>query len=118
MTGVQTCALPIWVAISDIVLGDTLPAAVVESIDALVGCVAGAVQEGDYLEAMRTAGLTEVAVTSRLVYEEEQLCGFFANGAARSQEDGTDPGLFARYRHQIVGNVWSARITARKPGAA
>lgn len=102
------------VAISDIVLGDTLPDAVVASIDALVGCVAGAVKEADYLEAMRLAGLAEIAVMSRLVYEEEQLRGFFANGAARLQGSDTEPGLFARYRDQIVGNVWSARLTACK----
>ena len=60
----------------------TLPDAVVESINALVGCVAGTVKEADYLEAMRTASLTEIVVVSRFVYEEERLCGFFANGAA------------------------------------
>lgn len=63
---------------------------------------------------MRGAGLAPITVVSRFVYEEEQLCGFFANGAARLQGGNTEPGLLARYRDQIVGNVWSARLTACK----
>ena len=60
--------------------GDTLPDAVVASLDALLGCVAGAVKAVHYLEAMRAAGLTDIVVVSRFVYGEEQLGGFFANG--------------------------------------
>jgi len=100
------------VSISDIVLGDDLPDEVVQSVDAMVGCVAGAVKETDYLAAMQAAGLVDVAVTSRLVYSEEQMYGFLAGGGLE-WGDGANS-LWAKYRDRIVGNVWSARITARK----
>ena len=48
------------VAISDIVLGDELPDEVVASVDALVGCLAGAIRESEYLEAMRAAGMRRI----------------------------------------------------------
>jgi SAM-dependent methyltransferase len=101
------------VSISDIVLGDDLPDEVVQSVDAMVGCVAGAVKEVDYLAAMQGAGLVDVAVTSRLVYSEEQMYGFLAGGDLSWSSDAQS--LWARHRDRIVGNVWSARITARKP---
>jgi ubiquinone/menaquinone biosynthesis C-methylase UbiE len=103
------------VSISDIVLGDDLPDALVQSIDALVGCVAGAVKEADYLDAMRAAGLTDVEVTSRLVYGEEHLRAFFEGSDSKLTLDSDARAAFATYRDRIVGNVWSARITARKP---
>jgi SAM-dependent methyltransferase len=101
------------VSISDIVLGDDLPDEIVQNVDAMVGCVAGAIRESEYLEAMRDAGLTDVAVTSRIIYTEEQLAGFLAdiddNGSGDTQT------LWSKYRDNIVGNIWSARISARKP---
>jgi SAM-dependent methyltransferase len=101
------------VSISDIVLDDDLPEAVVQNIDAMVGCVAGAVKEADYLAAMQAAGLVDVAVTSRLVYSEEQMYGFLAS---KELTWGDEAGsLWAKHRDRIVGNVWSAKITARKP---
>lgn len=101
------------VSISDIVLGDDLPEEVVQNVDAMVGCVAGAVKEADYLAAMRAAGLVEVAVISRLVYTEEHMCGFLACGDLSWSREAQP--LWTQYRDRIVGNVWSARITARKP---
>jgi SAM-dependent methyltransferase len=103
------------VSISDIVLGDDLPDEVVQSVDALVGCVAGAVKEADYLAAMREAGLTNVTVTSRFVYGEEQVCGFIEGNDSKLRLDSEAQPLFAKYRDQIIGKVWSARITAHKP---
>ncbi|MGD2127373.1 MAG: arsenite methyltransferase [Desulfobacteraceae bacterium] len=48
--------------ISDIVLLKPLPDAVKESIDAYVGCVAGALLKEDYLAAIRAAGFKEVVI--------------------------------------------------------
>ena len=95
------------VAISDIVLGDELPDEVVASVDALVGCLGGAIREGEYLDAMRAAGLEEVEVTERRVYGEGEIESFLDCGNAES--------LFNRYKDRIVGKVWSARLQAQKP---
>lgn len=48
--------------ISDIVLERPLPEAVMQSIDAYVGCVGGASLRGDYLDTIRCAGFSEVRV--------------------------------------------------------
>lgn len=101
------------VSISDIVLGDDLPDEIVQNVDALVGCVAGAIKESTYLQAMRDAGLTDVVVTSRMVYTEEQLAGFLAG--VDNNNTATLQMLWTRYRDRLVGNIWSARISARKP---
>ncbi|MDR7555611.1 MAG: arsenite methyltransferase [Armatimonadota bacterium] len=44
-----------------------------ETIDAWTACLAGAIPEGDYLEALRRAGFTEVRVVSRRPYRAAGL---------------------------------------------
>jgi len=48
--------------VSDIVLLKALPEAVKESVDALVGCVAGASLKEDYLEAITSAGFVDIHI--------------------------------------------------------
>lgn len=48
--------------VSDIVLLKALPEAVKESVDALVGCVAGASLKKDYLEAITSAGFVDIHI--------------------------------------------------------
>jgi SAM-dependent methyltransferase len=102
------------VSISDIVLGDDLPASVASSIEALVGCVAGAIKETEYLKTMREAGLVDVQVTSRLVYDGEQVEGMVSeccSGTAAAGQSSCVSGSFG----EAAGKVWSAKIVARKP---
>ncbi len=54
--------------VSDMVLLAPLPAAVLESAAAYVGCVAGALPKADYLAALQQAGLGEVRVLSETAY--------------------------------------------------
>jgi SAM-dependent methyltransferase len=48
--------------VSDIVLDKPLPKAVIESIDAYLGCVGGASLRAEYLETVRKAGFSEVRI--------------------------------------------------------
>lgn len=48
--------------ISDLVLDRPLPEAVLDSLDAYIGCVGGAALRSDYLETIRKAGFSEVRV--------------------------------------------------------
>jgi arsenite methyltransferase len=48
--------------ISDIVLLSQLPDFIKESIDAYIGCVAGAVLKEDYIEAMKNAGFNNIEI--------------------------------------------------------
>jgi len=75
------------VSISDIVLGDDLPEEVVKSVDALVGCVAGAIKEADYLEEMRMAGLVDVEVTERMVYGAKEIEGLLGECCVPASEE-------------------------------
>lgn len=51
--------------VSDIVLSGEAPPEVLASVAAYVNCVAGAVSETDYLEAMQSAGLTDITIHTR-----------------------------------------------------
>ena len=52
--------------ISDIVLLKALPDKVLESIDAYVGCVSGAMLKTEYLELVKAAGFTSVEIISEV----------------------------------------------------
>lgn len=52
-------------SISDIVIDGQLPAAIRRRLDAWAGCLAGALDEGDYLAKIRAAGFEQVEVISR-----------------------------------------------------
>lgn len=58
------------VAVSDMALLKPLPAAVLQMIEALVGCVAGAVLVSETEQMARNAGLTNLELTPKPVYVE------------------------------------------------
>jgi hypothetical protein len=105
--------------VSDIVLGADLPPEILNSYEAYVGCVAGAIREEEYLEAMRQAGFADVRVTSRFVYGEEHVQGFFGSAETGGCGCGCSaiPQDAAGTVRQIAGKVWSAQISAVKPKA-
>ena len=53
------------VAVSDIALKLPLPSSVIEMVDALVGCVAGAVLIDETRAMAKSAGLTDIACTEK-----------------------------------------------------
>jgi arsenite methyltransferase len=59
--------------VSDIVLLAELPKAIISSVEAYVGCVAGASQKGDYLEAIRSAGFQDIKVVDETVFPTGSL---------------------------------------------
>ncbi len=52
-------------AVSDIVLNGELPAFIKQDFEAWAGCIAGALQEGDYLQKIKDAGFTDVEIESK-----------------------------------------------------
>jgi hypothetical protein len=52
-------------SVSDIVVDGELPQAIRDRLDAWAGCVAGALDEADYLRKIRAAGFEAVEVLSR-----------------------------------------------------
>jgi arsenite methyltransferase len=84
------------VSVSDIVLLGEIPADLRADVDLYAACVSGALQEVDYLAAMRAAGLSEVTVASRVVIDPHE----YTTDAERAK--------------RIEGLVASVRVTATK----
>jgi arsenite methyltransferase len=95
-------------AVSDIVTRGSLPEAVRRSIEAWAGCIAGALDEDEYLGKIRNAGFADVRVEGSSVYgpemldeaERESLAELLGGESAAQMGD-----------YKIV----SARVVARKP---
>jgi arsenite methyltransferase len=101
-------------SISDIVVQD-LPDWVRQSAVAYSACVAGAISEPEYVQGLRDAGLVDVEVQERLVYESEQIRAIVESDLS---DEASDRELLDRGLAEIPGKVWSARLVGRKPMAA
>ena len=103
------------ISISDIVAQD-LPEAVRQSRDAWTGCLAGAISEEAYVKGLEAAGLRNVHVTARTVYDANQLKGLFASSCCGVGEAaGGDAAALAE---AAAGKIWSARFEGVKPQPA
>ena len=104
--------------VSDMMAKD-LPPELLQFPEAYSACVTGAISEDEYLAGLTAAGLEDVAVRDRLVYDASQLDGYVA-----SEFEGTCCGgpsqeqlakLVRGYADSLVGKVWSAKVYARRP---
>jgi len=93
--------------ISDIVLHGELPPPIRESLIAWAACVAGALQEPDYLGKIRAAGFADVQVLSREEVKISQVPDWQLARTALAQA-GLPPDALDR-------TVINARIRAHKP---
>lgn len=59
--------------VSDIVLLGDLPREILNSVEAYVGCIAGASKKIDYLEAIKAAGFTQVEVVDETVFPTDDM---------------------------------------------
>jgi len=95
------------VAVSDLALLKPLPPAVAESVEALVGCVAGAVLASETERMAKEAGLVDIALKSKSGYIEGMV-------------DWQDPLYQKMLAHLPAGTkpsdyITSLEITGRKP---
>ncbi|MCL5256701.1 MAG: arsenite methyltransferase [Chloroflexi bacterium] len=102
------------VMISDIVTGE-LPVEVRSSLEAWAGCLGGAIEEDLYLQKMRDAGLVDVEVVDRVVYDAEAVNSFFNGADCGCCGAGEITSALDAYVDQLAGEVASAKIRARKP---
>jgi len=109
------------VSVSDIVVED-LPDWVRKNADLHNSCVAGAISEPEYIEGLERAGLEQVEVKDRLVYEKEQI-EYLAGEATPPGEAalsccGAPPPkeLVSKAAESVAGKIVSAKFYARKPG--
>jgi arsenite methyltransferase len=106
--------------VSDIVAED-LPPEVRESRHLYSSCVAGAISEKAYLEGLRAAGLVDVEVRDRLVYDAAHIEGVILSEikeeAARCCCGGGATADQARlWAARLAGKIASVKVFARKPG--
>ena len=94
-------------AVSDVVVRGAVPAAVRKSVELWIGCVAGALEEGEYRAKLARAGFEAIDVEPTRVYRTADARGFLA--AAGIDADAVAP--------EVDGKFMSAFIRARKPRA-
>jgi arsenite methyltransferase len=93
--------------VSDIVIHGDLPSSIRDNLDAWAGCVAGALDESDYLGKIRAAGFGEVEVLSRDYVKISQ---------AAEWKDMKVPLIEAGLSsHDLDHKVASVRVEAHKP---
>jgi arsenite methyltransferase len=105
--------------VSDIVAQD-LPPEVLEIRQLYSSCLAGAISEEAYLDGLRKAGLTDVEVRERFVYEAVQLEAFVGSElkdttACCCGGDASLNDLARTWAPRLEGKIWSAKVFARRP---
>ncbi len=94
-------------AVSDVVVQGELPEDVRQDMEAWVGCVAGALEEGEYRRLLAEAGFEDVDIEVTRVYDYSQLAE-----TARGRWDEAAGGRFAAFGGRLV----SAFVRAGRPG--
>ncbi len=92
-------------AVSDPVTRGGVPEEVRRNVELWIGCLAGALEDSEYIAKLRAAGFTDVAVESTREYKVEQAREFLSG-------KGLDVDRLAPL---VDGKFYSAFIRARKP---
>lgn len=94
-------------AVSDVVVRGPVPDEIRRSVELWVGCVAGALEEDEYVSMLRDAGFTDVSVEPWRVYDLTQAREFLTAGGVNAD------GVAEAARDKFA----SAFIRATKPAA-
>ncbi|GAI88222.1 unnamed protein product, partial [marine sediment metagenome] len=97
--------------VSDIVLLKELPDFIINSIEAYVGCVSGAMMRDEYIEVMREAGFREVKVMDETVFPIECMANDPTAQAIISELNITTEDI-----KDIENSVVSIKVQGIKPG--
>jgi arsenite methyltransferase len=92
-------------AVSDVVVRGDVPAPVRHSMELWVGCIAGALEEREFLGLLAATGFSEAAIEPTRVYRVEDARAFLTGA-------GLDVETLAR---EVEGRVMGAFIRATKP---
>ena len=94
-------------AVSDVVVSGPVPQEVKRSMELWIGCVAGALEDGEYETLLREAGFENIDIEPTRVYKAEDAAAFLAGTVEDADE-------LAR---QVDGKFRSAFVRATKPRA-
>jgi len=94
-------------AVSDVIVREGLPDAVKENMALWTGCVAGALEEQEFIDLLHDAGFEQASIEPTRIYSRD-------DAAALLQGTGLDVSLAA----EVEGKVMSGFVRATKPGGA
>jgi arsenite methyltransferase len=92
-------------AVSDVVVRGEMPSQVRQSMELWVGCVAGALTEGEFQTYLAEAGFEQIDIEPTRIYQFEDARAFLTGA-------GFDSEVLAR---EVGGCVMGAFVRARKP---
>jgi len=92
-------------AVSDVVVRGVVPAEVRHNVELWVGCIAGAMQEAEYVQKLASAGFVDISVEPTRIYNIEEAREFLTT-------EGIDVDAVAP---QVDGKFMSAFVRARRP---
>jgi len=92
-------------AVSDVVVRGPVPEAIRKSLDLWVGCIAGAMEETEYIGKLERAGFTAIGVEPTRVYDFSEAREFLS-------AQGIDADAAAK---QVQGRFMSAFVRATRP---
>jgi arsenite methyltransferase len=92
-------------AVSDVVVRGDVPAAVKTSMELWIGCVAGALEEQQFLALLREVGFAKPSIEPTRVYKAEDAAAFLLGSGL----EATD------FASQIDGKFMGAFVRATKP---
>jgi arsenite methyltransferase len=95
-------------AVSDVVVRGEIPSAARKSMELWVGCVAGALEEREFLSLLEDAGFEAASIEPTRIYEFEDARAFLASA-------GENLEILAR---DVSGRVMGAFVRATKPAKA
>ena len=95
--------------VSDIVLLQELPAALKNSIEAYVGCLAGAVMKEDYIDAIRGAGFQDVKIIDETFFPVKEMV---SHPAAKDAPVSSD--TLMDVAEQLTASIASIKVYAVK----
>ena len=105
--------------VSDIV-AENLPDALLENRHLYSSCLTGAISESAYLDGLRKAGMTQVEVKDRLIYDALQIEAFIGSELKDTETScccGGEPVeamLARRWAKELAGKVASIKVFAMK----
>ena len=92
-------------AVSDVVVRGEVPAVVRHSMELWVGCVAGALEERQFIALLQETGFEDISIEPTRIYEFEDAAAFLGGA-------GLDTEVLAR---EVGGRVMGAFVRATKP---
>jgi len=96
--------------VSDIVLPKALPEKIKNSIEAYVGCIAGAWLESDYLEAIETAGFQDVKIVGESTFA---IVDIFSSPKVQTVANSLN--LTTEKAGELAASVKSIKVSGIKP---